>query len=143
MTVTTTAERWSRSEKKSMKVHGFVEDLLGKKVATLIGKWDDNMHYISGDGSGKSKDYNRSNASLLRKRNKPPPNLTHYNLTSFEINEVKKTKKNGCKPRRFHRDGESGSFRHAGGYWEARERGKWDGCPNIFGEFNEESVDTS
>ncbi|MBA0684743.1 hypothetical protein Goari_026309, partial [Gossypium aridum] len=67
-------------------VHGFVEDLSGKKVATLIGKWDDSMYYINGDGSGKPKDCSpSSSATLLWKRNKPPPNLTRYNLTSFAI----------------------------------------------------------
>ncbi|KAA3454794.1 Oxysterol-binding-related protein 2A-like protein [Gossypium australe] len=67
-------------------VHGFVEDLSGKKVATLIGKWDDSMYYMNGDGSGKPKDCSpSSSATLLWKRNKPPPNLTRYNLTSFAI----------------------------------------------------------
>ncbi|KAG4131158.1 hypothetical protein ERO13_D09G190300v2 [Gossypium hirsutum] len=67
-------------------VHGFVEDLSGKKVATLIGKWDDSMYYINGDGSGRPKDCSpSSSATLLWKRNKPPPNLTRYNLTSFAI----------------------------------------------------------
>ncbi|KAK8516349.1 hypothetical protein V6N12_068956 [Hibiscus sabdariffa] len=170
-------------------VHGFVEDLSGKKVATLVGKWDDSMYYMNGDGSGKPKDCNPSNASLLWKRNKPPPNLTRYNLTSFAItlNELtpglreklpptdsrlrpdqhhlengeydkanaekqrlerrqrmsRKLQEDGWKPRWFHRDGENGSFVYAGGYWEAREQGKWEGCPNIFGEVNEEVIDTS
>ncbi|XVE65049.1 hypothetical protein DITRI_Ditri07aG0151000 [Diplodiscus trichospermus] len=165
-------------------VHGFVEDLSSKKVATLIGKWDDSMYYINGDGSGKPKDCSpSSNATLLWKRNKPPPNLTRYNLTSFAItlNELtpglqeklpptdsrlrpdqrhlengeydranaekqrlerrqrmsRKLQENGWKPRWFERDSENGSFRYVGGYWEAREQGKWDRCPDIFGEFNE------
>ena len=61
-------------------------------VATLIGKWDDNMYYINGDRSGKPKDYNiSSNVTLLWKRNNPFPNLTRYNLKSFAItlNELK------------------------------------------------------
>uniref|UniRef100_A0A2P2LXD5 Oxysterol-binding protein-related protein 2A isoform X2 n=2 Tax=Rhizophora mucronata TaxID=61149 RepID=A0A2P2LXD5_RHIMU len=61
-------------------VNGFVEDVLGKKVATLFGKWDDSMYYTNGDRTGKPKD-----ATLLWKRTKPPPNLTRYNLTSFAI----------------------------------------------------------
>lgn len=69
-----------------MQVNGFVEDVLGKKVATLFGKWDDSMYYIIGDGAGKLKNDNvSSNASLLWKSNKAPPNLTRYNLTSFAI----------------------------------------------------------
>ncbi|OMO55154.1 Oxysterol-binding protein [Corchorus capsularis] len=171
-------------------VHGSVEDLSGKKVATLTGKWDDSMYYVIGDASGKQKDCNSSsNASLLWKRNKPPPNLTRYNLTSFAItlNELtpglqeklpptdsrlrpdqrhlengeyeranaekqrlerrqrmsRKLQENGWKPRWFQREGEDGPFRYVGGYWEAREQGKWDECPNIFGDFNEELVDSS
>ncbi|KAH9777319.1 Oxysterol-binding protein-related protein 2A [Citrus sinensis] len=166
-------------------VNGFVEDVLGKKVATLFGKWDDSMYYISGDGSGKLKDGNVSpDASLLWKRNKAPLNLTRYNLTSFAItlNELtpglqeklpptdsrlrpdqrhlengeyekanaekqrlerrqrmsRKLQENGWKPRWFRREGENGSFRYVGGYWEAREQLKWDECPNIFGEFCED-----
>ncbi|XP_047982820.1 oxysterol-binding protein-related protein 2A isoform X2 [Salvia hispanica] len=64
-------------------VNGFVEDTAGKKVAQLFGKWDDSMYFVSGEGTDNAKD--RSEASLLWKRNKPPPNLTRYNLTSFAI----------------------------------------------------------
>ncbi|KAF5460836.1 hypothetical protein F2P56_020677 [Juglans regia] len=67
-------------------VHGFVEDAMGKKVAMLFGKWNDSMYYVNNDGSGKPKDFTpSSDASLLWKRSKPPPNLTRYNLTSFAI----------------------------------------------------------
>ncbi|KAE8658490.1 Oxysterol-binding protein-related protein 2A [Hibiscus syriacus] len=170
-------------------VHGFVKDLSSRKVATLFGKWDDSMYYINGDGNGKPKDCSPSSgATLLWKRNKPPPNLTRYNLTSFAItlNELtpglqeklpptdsrprpdqrhlengeydranaekqrlerrqrisRKLQENGWKPRWFERDGENGSFRCVGGYWEARALGKRDDCPNIFGEF-EKLVDSS
>ncbi|XP_042953316.1 oxysterol-binding protein-related protein 2A-like isoform X3 [Carya illinoinensis] len=170
------------------KVHGFVEDAIGKKVAMLFGKWNDSMYYVNSDGSGKSKDFTpSSDASLLWKRSKPPPNLTRYNLTSFAItlNELtpglqgklpptdsrlrpdqrhlengeyekanldklrlerrqrisRKLQENGWKPRWFQREGENGSFCYVGGYWEAREQGKWNGCPDIFGEFNEHLVD--
>lgn len=64
-------------------VHGFIEDGNGTKVARLYGKWDDSMYYIKGDTTTKMKDL--SDASLLWKRSKPPPNLTRYNLTSFAI----------------------------------------------------------
>ncbi|KAF4350723.1 hypothetical protein G4B88_000861 [Cannabis sativa] len=30
-------------------VHGFAEDLMGKKVATIFGKWDESMYYVNGD----------------------------------------------------------------------------------------------
>lgn len=63
-------------------VNGFVEDVEGKKVATLFGKWDDSMYY----GSSNLNDCTSSSKpSLLWKRTKPPLNLTRYNLTSFAI----------------------------------------------------------
>lgn len=64
-------------------VNGFVEDVNGKKVAQLFGKWDDSMYFVNGEGTNNAKD--RSESSLLWKRNKPPPDLTRYNLTSFAI----------------------------------------------------------
>uniref|UniRef100_A0A6N2K451 PH domain-containing protein n=1 Tax=Salix viminalis TaxID=40686 RepID=A0A6N2K451_SALVM len=171
-------------------VRGFVEDASGNKVASLFGKWEDSMYYTTGDGTSKPKDrIPSSNATLLWKRNKPPLNLTRYNLTSFAItlneltpglqerlpptdsrlrpdqrhlengeyekaNEEKqrlerrqrmsrKLQEDGWKPRWFQKEGENGSFRYSGGYWEAREQGNWDGCPNIFGEFNEDLVESS
>ncbi|KAG8362689.1 hypothetical protein BUALT_Bualt05G0074200 [Buddleja alternifolia] len=128
-------------------VDGFVEDVMGKKVAQLFGKWDDSMYYINGEGTGNTKD--RSGASLLWKRNKPPLNLTRYNLTSFAItlNELtpglksRKLQEHGWKPKWFQREGE-GPFHYKGGYWEAREQGTWDGCPNIFGEISDDLVNS-
>ncbi|XP_040989220.1 oxysterol-binding protein-related protein 2A isoform X2 [Juglans microcarpa x Juglans regia] len=175
-------------DRNPCQVHGFVEDAIGKKAAMLFGKWNDSMYYVNNDGSGKPKDFTpSSDASLLWKRSKPPPNLTRYNLTSFAItlNELtsglqeklpptdsrlrpdqrhlengeyekanldklrlerrqrisRKLQENGWKPRWFQREGENGSFCYGGGYWEAREQGKWNGCPDIFGEFNEDLVD--
>ena len=66
-------------------MHGFVEDVTGKRVATLFGKWDDNMYYMSGNINVKPKDFTSANASLLWKRTMPSPNLTRYNLTPFAI----------------------------------------------------------
>ena len=39
------------------------------------------------------------------------------------------------------KEGDNGPFHFVGEYWEARQQGKWDECPNIFGEFNEDLVD--
>lgn len=55
--------------------------------------------------------------------------------------QSRKIQENGWKPRWFRRDGESGTFRYIGGYWEARELGSWDGCPDIFSEIKEEPAD--
>ncbi|KAK1382526.1 hypothetical protein POM88_020261 [Heracleum sosnowskyi] len=46
-----------------IRVHGFVEDDTGEKVATLRGKWDEHMYYTLGDRVSKTKDF--SSASLL------------------------------------------------------------------------------
>ncbi|CAJ1928387.1 unnamed protein product [Sphenostylis stenocarpa] len=174
-------------DRNPRQVHGYVEDVTGKKVATLFGKWDDSMYYMSGNVNVKPKDFSSPNACLLWKRSMPSPNLTRYNLTPFAItlNELtpglkeklpptdsrlrpdqrhlengeydkanlekqrlekrqrmsRKIQEKGWKPRWFRREGENGTFRYIGGYWEARELGSWDGCPDIFGEFNEESAD--
>lgn len=69
--------------KLTLQVHGFVEDVSGKKVATLFGKWNENMYYMNGEWTSKPKDL--SDSALLWTRNKPPLNLTRYNLSSFAI----------------------------------------------------------
>ncbi|RVW50639.1 Oxysterol-binding protein-related protein 2A [Vitis vinifera] len=56
--------------------------------------------------------------------------------------QSRKLQENGWKPKWFEREGEDGPFRYMGGYWEARDQGKWDGCPNIFGEFTEDLVNS-
>ncbi|XP_076958552.1 oxysterol-binding protein-related protein 2A-like [Bidens hawaiensis] len=171
-------------ERNPRQVHGFVEDVSGKKHSTLFGKWDDSMYYINGV---KQKD--ASDAKLLWQRTMTPVNLTRYNLTSFAItlNELtpglkeklpptdsrlrpdqrhlengeydmanaeklrletrqrmsRKLQENGWKARWFEKDGESGTYRYVGGYWEKREASNWDGCLDIFGEFSEQMNDSS
>ncbi|CAL4940543.1 unnamed protein product [Urochloa decumbens] len=49
---------------------------------------------------------------------------------------ARKMQENGWKPRWFQRDSEDGTFRYVGGYWEAREQRKWDGCNDIFGNLS-------
>ncbi|TKY56202.1 Oxysterol-binding protein-related protein 1C [Spatholobus suberectus] len=67
-------------------VHGIVQDRNGKTLSTLLGKWDDSMHYINGDYSGKGKGYeSMSDAHLLWKRSRPPKFPTRYNFTRFAI----------------------------------------------------------
>ncbi|THU55188.1 hypothetical protein C4D60_Mb11t03940 [Musa balbisiana] len=169
-------------DRNPRQVQGLVEDAKGTKVATLVGKWDDSMCCSFGDELLKSKSsFLTENSTLLWARNKPPPDPTRYNLTSFAImlNEItsdlkgklpptdsrlrpdqrylengeyekanseklrlerrqrmsRKLQENGWKPRWFRRDSEDGTFRYIGGYWEARERMKWDDCMDIFGEF--------
>lgn len=67
-------------------VQGFVEDNDGKKASFLIGKWVESMYYSSLDTSKvKSVDQLQGAASLLWEKNKPSPNPTRYNLSSFAI----------------------------------------------------------
>ncbi|MFS8004004.1 putative oxysterol-binding protein [Helianthus anomalus] len=55
----------------------------------------------------------------------------------------RKLQENGWKPRWFEKDGENGTYKYTGGYWEKREEQNWEDCPNIFGEFNEDIVNKS
>ncbi|XP_042379350.1 oxysterol-binding protein-related protein 1C-like isoform X2 [Zingiber officinale] len=162
-------------------VQGIVQDRSGKTAATLIGKWDESMHYMDGDISGKGKgSESLSEAQLLWKRSKPPKFLTRYNLTRFAITvneltlglkeklpptdsrlrpdqrclengeyemanaeklrleqrqrQARKMQESGWKPQWFVKDKGSETYRYIGGYWEAREDSKWDGCLDIFGQ---------
>ncbi|XP_026665454.2 oxysterol-binding protein-related protein 1D isoform X2 [Phoenix dactylifera] len=67
-------------------VHGFVQDnRTGRKVAMLMGKWDEAMYYVLGDPSTKPKGYDpMSEAMLLWERDKSVTQ-TRYNLTPFAI----------------------------------------------------------
>lgn len=67
-------------------VQGIVQDKNGKTVGTLFGKWDESMHFVNGDCSGKGKGFESvSEAHLLWRRSKPPKFPTRYNLTRFAI----------------------------------------------------------
>ncbi|XP_062148246.1 oxysterol-binding protein-related protein 1C-like isoform X2 [Alnus glutinosa] len=162
-------------------VQGSVQDKNGKTMATMIGKWDEGMRYVTGDGSRKEK---RSNSlletpHLLWKRSKPSKYPTRYDLTRFAITmneltpglkeklpptdsrlrpdqrclengeyemanseklrleqkqrQARQMQESGWKPRWFAKDKSSHTYRYIGGYWEAREKHNWEGCPNIFG----------
>lgn len=170
-------------DRNPRQVQGFVEDGMGVKAATLLGKWDEHMYFIKGEDASKTKGGIASpDATLLWRKNEPPANPTRYNLTSFAItlneltprlheklpatdsrlrpdqrylengeyekaNEEKlrlekrqrmstKLQEDGWKPRWFRRDGEQGTYRYVGGYWECREQNQWEGCPDIFGDLS-------
>lgn len=40
----------------------------------------------------------------------------------------------GWQPRWFRKGKGKDTYEYIGGYWEAREKGRWDGCPDIFGQ---------
>ncbi|CAI0588026.1 unnamed protein product [Linum tenue] len=48
--------------------------------------------------------------------------------------QARKMQERGWKPRWFAKEDGSDTYRYIGGYWEAREKGKWDSCPDIFGQ---------
>lgn len=50
------------------------------------------------------------------------------------LNQARKMQEQGWKPRWFSKEKGSNTYRYTGGYWEARERGEWEGCPDIFGQ---------
>ncbi|XP_047332313.1 oxysterol-binding protein-related protein 1C-like [Impatiens glandulifera] len=159
-------------------VQGVVLDKAGKSAATLIGKWDESMHYVMGESSGKGKGIDASEAQTLWKRSKPSKFPTRYNLTSFAIGvneltpglkeklpptdsrlrpdqrclengeytmanteklrleqrqrQARKMQETGWKPSWFSKEKGSNTYCYNGGYWEARESGNWEGCPDIF-----------
>ncbi|XP_073294763.1 oxysterol-binding protein-related protein 1C-like [Primulina huaijiensis] len=162
-------------------VQGIVQEKSGKTVATLIGKWDESLHYVNGDCASKGKSHESlAEAHLLWKRSKPPKFPTRYNLTQFTITlneltpglkeklpptdsrlrpdqrclengeyemanaeklrleqrqrQARKMQERGWKPRWFAKDKESDTYRYIGGYWEAKEQGNWESCPDIFGQ---------
>ncbi|TVU42784.1 hypothetical protein EJB05_09206, partial [Eragrostis curvula] len=66
-------------------VQGFVEDNGGNKASFLIGKWDESMYYSNLDTSRAKSADQLQGASLLWEKNKPAPDPTRYNLSSFAI----------------------------------------------------------
>jgi len=66
-------------------VQGFVEDNDGNKASFLIGKWDESMYYSNSDSFKVRSADQLKGASLLWEKNKPAPNPTRYNLSSFAI----------------------------------------------------------
>ncbi|KAK3139674.1 hypothetical protein QOZ80_5AG0387610 [Eleusine coracana subsp. coracana] len=46
--------------------------------------------------------------------------------------QARRLQEKGWQPRWFRKDDDT--YRYVGGYWEARERGNWDGIPDIFGQ---------
>ncbi|GAB2271554.1 Oxysterol-binding protein- protein 1C [Dionaea muscipula] len=48
--------------------------------------------------------------------------------------QARKMQERGWKPRWFAMDKQTDTYRYVGGYWEAREKGDWESCPDIFGQ---------
>ncbi|CAN6328889.1 unnamed protein product [Urochloa humidicola] len=47
--------------------------------------------------------------------------------------QARRLQEKGWKPRWFKKDDDD-NYRYVGGYWEAREKGNWEGIPDIFGQ---------
>ncbi|XP_057530094.1 oxysterol-binding protein-related protein 1D isoform X2 [Amaranthus tricolor] len=47
--------------------------------------------------------------------------------------QARRIQESGWQPRWFQKD-EEGCYRYIGGYWETREKGNWEGIPDIFGQ---------
>lgn len=54
--------------------------------------------------------------------------------------QARKMQESGWKPRWFAKGNGSDTYRYTGGYWEARERGTWEDCPDIFGQIPSDQV---
>ncbi|GAB2235213.1 hypothetical protein Droror1_Dr00027707 [Drosera rotundifolia] len=48
--------------------------------------------------------------------------------------QARKMQESGWKPRWFSKDKQTDTYRYIGGYWEARQEGDWESCPDIFGQ---------
>ncbi|XP_006650469.3 oxysterol-binding protein-related protein 1C [Oryza brachyantha] len=65
-------------------------------------------------------EYERANAEKLRLEQRQ--------------RQARKMQESGWKPRWFAKDKATDTYRYIGGYWESREKGSWEGCPDIFGQ---------
>jgi len=48
--------------------------------------------------------------------------------------QAREKQERGWKPTWFSKEKGSETYRYIGGYWEARDSGRWDDCPDIFGQ---------
>ncbi|KZV33047.1 oxysterol-binding protein-related protein 1C-like [Dorcoceras hygrometricum] len=54
--------------------------------------------------------------------------------------QARKMQESGWKPQWFAKDRGTGTYRYLGGYWEARETGNWESCPDVFGQISSDHV---
>ncbi|CAL9183199.1 unnamed protein product [Musa hybrid cultivar] len=60
-------------------------------------------------------------------------NLEKLRLEQLQ-RQARRLQEKGWQPRWFKKDGDDDCYRYMGGYWVARERGNWEGIPDIFGQ---------
>jgi hypothetical protein len=63
-----------------------------------------------------------------------PCGCIHHEMTPTMLLQARKMQESGWKPRWFAKDKATDTYRYLGGYWESREKGSWEGCPDIFGQ---------
>ena len=51
--------------------------------------------------------------------------------------QAREMQERGWKPKWFRKEKGSETYRYIGGYWEARDSGSWDDCPDIFGQVHQ------
>ncbi|CAH8264318.1 unnamed protein product [Arabidopsis lyrata] len=51
--------------------------------------------------------------------------------------QAREMQERGWKPKWFRKEKGSETYRYVGGYWEARDSGRWDDCPDIFGQVHQ------
>ncbi|KAG0584784.1 hypothetical protein KC19_3G234000 [Ceratodon purpureus] len=73
------------------------------------------------------------------------PDQRHLESGEFDAANVEKLRleqkqrrartlqESGWQPRWFRKGKGKDTYEYIGGYWEARDKGRWDGCPDIFG----------
>ncbi|XP_030545173.1 oxysterol-binding protein-related protein 1C-like isoform X2 [Rhodamnia argentea] len=55
--------------------------------------------------------------------------------------QARKMQERGWKPRWFVKDKATDTYKYIGGYWETREHGNWESCPDIFGQVPAEQLE--
>ncbi|CAL0319769.1 unnamed protein product [Lupinus luteus] len=53
--------------------------------------------------------------------------------------QARNMQEKGWKPRWFTKDKGDNTYHYVGGYWETRESGNWESCPNIFGQHSSDN----
>ncbi|XP_010510258.1 PREDICTED: oxysterol-binding protein-related protein 1A isoform X1 [Camelina sativa] len=51
--------------------------------------------------------------------------------------QAREMQERGWKPKWFRKEKGSETYKYNGGYWEARDSGRWDDCPDIFGQVHQ------
>lgn len=97
----------------SMTLNEITPGLKGKLPPTDSRLRPDQKHLESGE-------YDAANSEKLRLEQKQ--------------RRARSLQEKGWQPRWFRKGKGKDTYEYIGGYWEAREKGRWDGCPDIFGQ---------